>query len=140
MDDNFNPALANEHAESVAHHDAAEGGFLGAFGGAVVGGLAGGPLGAVIGAVVGGVASAAAVDVVDNLHHEPAQSISVDKADAGNHKSDINTPHIPTPNIAYYTAPGAFGTSLPGIFAPPVIDDSVTNADKDSASINTEAL
>ena len=150
MDYNFNPVPDNnspdayaddskDQTEPAAQHGVAEGGILGVVGGAVVGGLAGGPLGAVIGAVVGGVASAAAVEVVDNLH-DSAQTISTDNVEADNHKSDVDTTHNPTPNMAYYTAPGAFGTSLPGVFAPPVIDETVTNADKDSALVNTESL
>jgi len=129
MNNDFDPATNNRCAEPetdyqaiaenidsepATRRDVAEGGLLGAVGGAVVGGFAGGPLGAVIGAVVGGTASAAAVDRIDKHDHDVRQ-----KQDTSDSPADLTD--IP-PNLTYYAAPGAFGTSLPGMVAPAIVD------------------
>ena len=108
----------NTDTAPATRHDVAEGGVLGAIGGAVVGGFAGGPLGAVIGAVVGGAASAAVIDRMDKNDHESQnQNIS---------DSPVSNDPL-APNLVYYAAPGAFGTSLPGMVAPPIADTALDN-------------
>jgi hypothetical protein len=116
--------------------NAAEGGIIGAIGGAVVGGFAGGPLGAVIGAVVGGSASAAAVDMIEL--HSPASSIGDNRSAPTSDREQLTEGELP-PALAFYAAPGAFGTSLPGMVAPPITAAAFGEDDPSSTSTEDES-
>jgi hypothetical protein len=116
--------------------NAAEGGIIGSIGGAVVGGIAGGPLGAVIGALLGGSASAAAVDIIEL--HTPSTSNDEDSPSADSDHPETLEGEFP-PALAFYVAPGAFGTSLPGMVAPPIAATALVDIEPTSRSTDDDS-